>query len=73
MPFKSKAQQRYLYSQAPDVAKEFSSETTNMKGLPDRVNPKGSIKNKPVTPAFKPGRKKTKPLASYSYGENSES
>ena len=29
MPFKSKAQQGYLYAKHPEVAKKFEAETTN--------------------------------------------
>lgn len=29
MPFKSKAQQGYLYAQHPEVAKKFAAETSN--------------------------------------------
>lgn len=61
MPFKSKAQARYLFSQEPGVAKEFAAKTTSMKTLPERVGPKDPTKNKPVSPAFKKGRKSTKP------------
>ena len=65
MPFKSKAQMRYLFSQAPKTAEESSEQTTNPNALPERVNPKGSIKNKPVTPAFKKKAKNTGPLSSF--------
>lgn len=70
MPFRSKAQQRYLFSRNPEVAEEFAEKTPSIKKLPERVNPKGSMKNKPVTKAFKPGKKKG-PSALSSYGENS--
>ena len=59
MPFKSKAQQRYMFARNPDVAEEFASKTPSIKNLLERVHPKGSIKNKPVSPAFKPGKKST--------------
>jgi len=36
MPFKSKAQQRYMFSQHPKIAKEFA-EHTNFKKLPEKV------------------------------------
>jgi len=71
MPLKSKAQARYLFSQAPKVGQEMSSMTPSAKKLPDRVSPKGSQKNKPVTKAFKPKRSSMKPLSSYD--ENSQS
>ena len=57
MPFKSKAQARYLFSQEPGVAKEFASKTPSVKKLPERVGPKDPSKNKPVTSAFKKGKK----------------
>lgn len=39
MPFKSKAQTRYLFANNPKVAKEFASETSKaqMKRLPEHV------------------------------------
>ncbi len=37
MPFKSKSQARYLYSQKPKMAKEFASKTKSMKSLPNKV------------------------------------
>jgi hypothetical protein len=42
MPFKSKAQQRYLYAQEPKVAKRFAKDTpaSTYKNMPDRVGKK---------------------------------
>lgn len=42
MPFKSKAQQRYLYAKEPKVAERFAKETPRnaYKNLPDRVKRK---------------------------------
>jgi len=42
MPFKSKAQQAYLFSQKPEVAKEFASKTPKSayKNLPKHVKKK---------------------------------
>lgn len=37
MPFASKAQQRYMYSQMPEKAKEWAAKTPNMKKLPEKV------------------------------------
>jgi len=37
MPFKSKAQQRYLYSQKPDIAEKFAKETKSFKSLPEKA------------------------------------
>jgi hypothetical protein len=71
MPFKSKAQARYLFSQEPNVAKEFAAKTPSVKKLPERVGPKDPSKNKPVSPAFKKGKKgstmdtTSQPLSSY--------
>ena len=40
MPFKSKAQRAFLYSQKPEIAKEFAAKTPKGKKLPKRVKPK---------------------------------
>jgi hypothetical protein len=40
MPFKSKAQARYLYSTHPEIAKEFESHTNSIKKLPEHVKRK---------------------------------
>lgn len=42
MPFKSKAQQRYLYAKEPKVAKRFAKETPKSayKSLPERKKKK---------------------------------
>ena len=37
MPFKSKAQARYLYAKEPKVAKEFASKTKSIKKLPEKA------------------------------------
>lgn len=37
MPFRSQAQQRYMYSQHPKIAKRWAQETPNMKNLPQHV------------------------------------
>ena len=36
MPFKSKAQARYLFAREPEVAKKFAKETPSMKGIPEK-------------------------------------
>ena len=33
MPFKSKAQQRYMFAKHPEIAKEFADATPNIKQL----------------------------------------
>lgn len=40
MPFKSKAQMRFLYSQHPDIAKRWAKETDALAPLPERVKKK---------------------------------
>ena len=47
MPFKSKAQMRYLYAKEPAVAKEFASKTKSggIKKLPERAKAE-TIKSK---------------------------
>lgn len=37
MPFKSKAQKKYLYKNHPDVAKKFESHTPKGAQLPEKV------------------------------------
>lgn len=46
MPFKSKAQQKYLESQKPDVAKQFEAETPKSayQTLPEHVGDKAPAK-----------------------------
>ena len=38
MPFESEAQRKYLWSQKPEVAKEFASKTPKGKSLPKRIH-----------------------------------
>lgn len=42
MPFKSKAQRRYLYMKHPEVAKEFEKETPKDAKLPEKKKKKQS-------------------------------
>lgn len=37
MPFRSKAQARYLWAKHPKIAREFADKTKNFKNLPNRV------------------------------------
>jgi hypothetical protein len=37
MPFKSKAQARYLFAKEPEIAREFSDKTKSIKKLPEKV------------------------------------
>lgn len=40
MPFKSQAQRAYMYSQHPELAKEFEAHTPKGKKLPKHSKPK---------------------------------
>lgn len=44
MPFKSKAQRAYLYSQKPEIAEEFQAHTPKGAKLPKRVKKKKTKK-----------------------------
>lgn len=40
MPFKSKAQQRWMFENNPTMAKEWAKATKDFKSLPNKVKPK---------------------------------
>lgn len=40
MPFKSQAQRKFLFSQKPEIAKEFAEHTEKGKKLPKKVKKK---------------------------------
>ena len=40
MPMKSKSQVKYLFSQKPQLAKEFADKTLSIKNLPEKVKKK---------------------------------
>jgi hypothetical protein len=44
MPFKSKAQMRWMFANHPKMAKEWAAETPNEKALPEK---KGKTAKKP--------------------------
>ena len=44
MPFKSKAQQRFMFATMPKTAKKWAKTTKNIKRLPARVKKKGGRK-----------------------------
>ena len=46
MPFKSQAQRKFMYSQHPEIAKEFEEHTLKGKKLPEHVKPKSKPKTK---------------------------
>ncbi len=51
MPFKSKAQQRFMFAKHPKIAKEFAAHTPSFKSLPDKV---GNITAKEMLKQRKP-------------------
>jgi len=42
MPFKSKAQQKFMFATMPKTAKKWAAETKNMKSLPKKAPKKRS-------------------------------
>lgn len=40
MPFKSKAQAKYMFANHPKIAKEFAKKTPSIKSLPTKVSKK---------------------------------
>jgi hypothetical protein len=52
MPFKSKAQKRFLYLKHPKVAKKFAEETDDYSKLPEKA------KSKKKSPWMDMGKKK---------------
>lgn len=44
MPFKSKAQQKFMFSQHPKIAKRWAKETKNIKNLPEKKKSKEANK-----------------------------
>lgn len=43
MSFKSQAQRRFMFSQKPELAKEFASKTPDIKSLPEKVSLKSRL------------------------------
>ena len=43
MPFKSKAQARYMFARHPKIAKEFAAKTPSIKALPNKVKGKKKV------------------------------
>lgn len=46
MPFKSKAQAKYMFAKHPTIAEEFAEKTPNMKDLPEHAKKKKKGKPK---------------------------
>ena len=42
MPFKSKAQAKYMFAKHPKIAKEFAAHTKSIKALPEHHSGKGT-------------------------------
>jgi hypothetical protein len=42
MPFKSQAQRQFMYSQHPEMAKEWENKTPKGKKLPDKLKKKST-------------------------------
>jgi len=49
MPFKSKAQQRWMYANKPDMAKKWSDHTSDHKSLPEKAKKKKKEKKTAVS------------------------
>ena len=45
MPFRSQAQQRFMFSQHPKIAKRWAKETPSMKSLPQHVSQEGMMQD----------------------------
>lgn len=44
MPFKSKAQMKWMFANKPEMAKRWAHETHNMKSLPEKKHKYGMSK-----------------------------
>ena len=51
MPFKSKAQQRFMFAQHPEMAKRWAEHTPNIKDLPEKIDSDDNEKKGFVTAA----------------------
>jgi hypothetical protein len=49
MPFKSKAQQRFMYAKHPDIAKRWEDKYGIPKNMPKHVKAKKTVKRKVKT------------------------
>ena len=58
MPFKSKAQMRYMYSQHPEIAKKWEDKYGVPTGMPNKVHG-GNISER-IARATAPSKKKKK-------------
>jgi len=46
MPFKSKAQARYLFAREPEMAKRWAKETPSMKKLPEKKGSQSAMETR---------------------------
>lgn len=46
MPFKSKAQAKFMFAKHPKMAKEFAAATPSIKDLPNKVKAKKGVPKK---------------------------
>jgi hypothetical protein len=53
MPFKSKAQQRYMFATKPGIAREMAAKTPSFADLPERVGAARKVKAKGKGSALK--------------------
>jgi len=52
MPFKSKAQQRFMFAKHPKIAREFAAHTPSFKSLPARSSMKRLGKKLKESPRY---------------------
>lgn len=50
MPFKSKAQQRWMFANKPKLAKEFAKHTRNFDKLPEKIIKQAGVLFKKLFP-----------------------
>lgn len=48
MPFKSKAQARFMFAKKPEMAKEWAAATPSIKALPNKVSSRPVEKTRPM-------------------------
>ena len=60
MPFKSKAQQRFMFAKHPEMAKRWAKETKNIKKLPEHKKKMPGMSVHPVVDCHEPSRRQYK-------------
>ena len=64
MPFKSKAQQRWMFSQHPAMARKWAEHTPNLKSLPEMIGNESKTRKRSKIRGTKKrtrGKKSTRP------------